>query len=294
VDTEVAQLAARQHGVVSRAQLLAAGLSSDAIVRRTAAGRLHRVHAGVYAVGHRLLMPHARYLAAVLACGDHAVLSHRSAATLWGLQPAGSGQIDVTIPPGGSRKRRGLAIHVTRALDDVDVTDLEGIPCTSLARTLVDLAAVVNLRSLHRALEQALILRIFDHAPLEAALACANGRRGTGTLRRLLAELADEPPLVRSELERRFLEVVRLARLPPPIVNGFVAGYQVDFHWPAAHLVVETDGRAFHDHALAFERDRQRDLDLALAGWHVVRTGWRQVVEEPHRLIAMLSMRLGG
>ena len=292
VDVQVAQLAARQHGVVSRRQLLASGLSHDAIWRRTRAGRLHRVHAGVYSVGHRLLMPHAPYLAAVLACGDRAVLSHRSAAALWGLLPTGSGPIEVTIPLGGGDRRMGIAVHVTRIFDIPYLTECEGIPCTTVARTLLDLAAVGSPRLLRRALEQALFLRIFDRGPLDAALARANGRRGTATLRGLLAELADEPPLLRSELERRFFELVHRAGLPPPIVNGFVAGYEVDFHWPGPRLVVETDGRAAHARVGAFERDRRRSLELELAGWHVVRVTWRQVAEEPAPLMAMLERRL--
>jgi Transcriptional regulator, AbiEi antitoxin/Protein of unknown function (DUF559) len=292
LDAEVAALAARQHGIVSRAQLIATGLSSQAVARRTSSGRLHRVHGGVYSVGHRLLMPHAPYMAAVLACGDRAVLSHRSAAALWGLLSTASGPIDVTIPLGGGRRRPGLAVHVSRLLPDSDVTECDGIACTSPARTLVDLAAVVSPRLLRRALEQALVLRIFDRVPLDATLERANGRRGTGTLRRLLADLTDEPPLVRSELECRFLELIHANGLPRPVVNSFVAGYEVDFHWPTLRLVVETDGRAAHGHPLAFERDRQRDLELELAGWHVVRASWRQVVEEPQRLIAMLESRL--
>jgi very-short-patch-repair endonuclease len=128
--------------------------------------------------------------------------------------------------------------------------------------------------------------------PLAAALERANGRRGTGTLRRLLADLADEPRFVRSELERRFIALVRRACLPPPVVNGFVAGHEVDFHWSAQRLVVETDGAATHANALAFERDRRRALDLELAGWHVVRISWRQVIDEPHRVTAMLDSRL--
>jgi hypothetical protein len=225
-------------------------------------------------------------MAAVLACGDDAVLSHRSAASLLNLLPIGSGRIDVTVTV--RRRRPSIAVHETGTLEKADITVCSRIPCTSLARTLIDLAGVVTPRMLHRALEQALVLRIFDRAPLDDALARSNGRRGIGTLRGLLADLADEPPFVRSELERRFIELVRQAGLPPPVVNGFIAGYEVDFHWPAQRLVVETDGRYTHARALAFERDRRRDLDLELAGWHVIRITWRQVTEEPQRVIEIL------
>jgi very-short-patch-repair endonuclease len=182
---------------------------------------------------------------------------------------------------------------VTRTLDDADVASCNRIPCTSLARTLVDLAGVVPPRVLRRALEQALILRIFDRGPLDAALARSNARRGMGTLRRLLAEFAYEPAFTRSELERAFLELVRRAGLPSPVVNAFITGHEVDFHWPAHRLVVETDGGATHANAFAFERDRQRDLDLELEGWHVLRISWRQVIQEPHRVAAILRAWLG-
>ena len=169
---------------------------------------------------------------------------------------------------------------------------IDGIRCTSPARTLVDLAAVATQRVLERVLERSLILRLFDRTALDNALRRANGRRGTGTLRRLLAHLGDEPPRTRNELERGFLDLVRDAGLPRPVVNATVAEHEVDFHWPAQRLIVETDGRATHDTPVAFERDRERDLDLELARWHVIRVSWRQVTEEPERVTRMLRARL--
>ena len=220
------------------------------------------------------------------------MVSLRAAAALLDLRHSPSGPIDVTIPRGGGRRRPGIAIHVTRSLDPTEVTVREGIPLTTPARTLVDLAAVLPPRALARALEQAVILRIFDGVALDAALARSRGRRGIGALRRLLAELEDEPAPTRTELERRFLELVRGAGLPTPVVNAHLAGYEVDFHWPRQRLVVETDGRATHATPYAFERDRRRDLDLSLAGWQVLRVGWRQVVEQPGRVAAALRARL--
>jgi very-short-patch-repair endonuclease len=198
----------------------------------------------------------------------------------------------VTIRRGGSRHRPGITVHTTRSLDAADISVSEGIPCTGPARTLVDLAGVVSPRVLGRAVEQSLVLRLFDRAALDSALAQARGRRGTGTLRRLLASLAEEPPHTRSELERRFVELVRDAGLPVPAANSLVAGYEVDFHWPAERLIVETDGRATHGTHYGFERDRARDLELELAGWHVVRVTWHQVVHEPARVAALLRSRL--
>ena len=142
-------------------------------------------------------------------------------------------------------------------------------------------------------LERAVVLRLFDSFALDAAIARANGRRGTGTLRRLLDELDDVTPPTRSELERRFLDLVRAASLPIPITNGLVNGCEVDFHWPDAKLIVETDGRTTHDNRFAFERDRQRDLELKLAGWEVIRITWRQLRDQPERVVALLHAHLG-
>jgi len=168
----------------------------------------------------------------------------------------------------------------------------EGIPSTTLARTLVDLAAVEPPRRLRHALEQSLVLRLFDLRAIDAALERSNGRRGTSELRRLLFEVCAEPPFTRSELERRFLELLHESGLPLPVVNGLVAGQDVDFHWPKQRLVVEADSRAFHAHALAFHEDRRRDMELELAGWHVLRVTWRQVVDEPGRVTMLLRSRL--
>ena len=268
-------------------------LTDRAIDHRIAAGRLHRIHRGVYSVGHTLLLPRARYMAAVLVCGSQAVLNHKSAAAHVGMRGPHSGPIDVMVLRGGSRNRRGIALHVTRSLPDHHVTKEDGIPSTTPMRTLVDLAAVVrHPRELGRALERSLELSLFDGDALEDVLTASNGRRGTGLLRQLLADLHDAAAPVASELERRFLELVRKARLPHPIVNGHIGELQVDFHWPAYRIVVETDGRATHGHAIAFRRDRARDLDLDLADWHVIRLTWRQIVGEPERVTAALRRRL--
>jgi hypothetical protein len=292
LDGEISTLAARQHGVVGRAQLLDAGVSPKAIEHRLARKRLHRVYARVYSVGHPLLPPWGRFMAAVLACGPGAVLSHRDGAALLGLLPLGSGLIEVTTPHRGARGRRGIALKRTRRLPAEETTTCERIPCTTFARTLIDLAGCETERRLRRALEQSLVLRMFDLRAMNAALASARGRAGIGALRRLLAEAADEPPFTRSELERRFLELVRKANLPLPVVNGLVHCREVDFHWPQHRLIVETDSRTFHAHALAFRQDRQRDLDLELGGWHVLRITWRQVLEEPERVAALVRSRL--
>ena len=288
---KIAELAARQHGVVSRRQLSAIGVSPEAIRHRIEVRRLRRVHTGVYAISHRLSVE-GHFIAAVLACGDRAAASHRAAGALWDLIPAVAGPVDITVPRGGSPRRAGIAIHVTRSLPPAEITRRDGVPCTTWARTLVDLAAVITPRRLERALEQSQILRLFDLSALKGALAGADGRRGTGTLRRLLGELNDEPPFTRNELERRFLDLVREAGLPRPAVNAVVAGHEVDFHWPKQRVVMETDGRGTHDTQIAFERDHRRDLDLELAGWHVIRISWRQLLEQADQVTATLHARL--
>jgi hypothetical protein len=220
LDEQIARLAARQHGVVARRQLVAAGATEGAIRHRLAAKRLHPVHPKVYAVGHPRLLPYARYMAAVLACDAGAVLSHRDAAALLGLLAAGSGLIAVTTPRCIMRQVPGIVVHRSRSLPADETTTREGIPCTTFARTLVDLAGCEPERRLRRVLEQSLVLRLFDLQAMNTTLERARGRTGTATLRRLLAEVADEPPFTRSELERIFLELVCRANLPPPVVTA--------------------------------------------------------------------------
>lgn len=287
-DILIARIAGGQDDVASRRQLIAAGVSEDAIRHRVRVQRFQVLHAGVYKVGPGRPTARARTLAAVLACGEGAVLSHRSAGAAWGLRPSSSPRIEVTVPRARPRRQRGIAVYGTRRLYGDEVAECDGVPCTSVARTLVDLAGVVSERDLSRTLERSVVLRLFDLAAVQAALGRAQHCRGAQLLGRKLAELADDPPFTRSELERRFLELVAAAGLPAPVVNGIVCGHEVDFHWPKLRFVVETDGAETHATRPAFERDRARDLDLELAGWHVVRITWRQVVLQPERVVALL------
>jgi very-short-patch-repair endonuclease len=286
-DLALADLVARQHGVVSRSQLHAIGMSVKAIRHRVAVRRLHRVNASVYAISHRLT-PHGRCLAGVLGCGKGAVASHRWAAALLDLRRWPAGPVEVTTTSRGARSRSRVTVHETRSLEPGEHTVIDGIPCTTVARTLVDLAAVATTHEVERALEQSVTLNLFDRGAVEKLA----GRRGIARLRALMAELPDDPPPVNRELERRFLTLVRRACLPLPVVNAYIGEHQVDFHWPAHRLVVETDGRATHDNPLAFHSDRRRDLDLELAGWHVLRFGWREVLDEPERVAALLHTHL--
>ena len=272
----LAELAGKQWGVVSLQQLRWLGLTADAVEHRSRTGRLHRVYRGVYAVGHAHVGREGRSLAAVLACGPGAVLSHRSAAAHWGLLPTAQARVDVTAPR--SREgRRGIHVHRSRFLDARDTTTHERIPTTTIPRTLLDLATTVRPDRLERALAQAERLRLYDHRALEDALTRSNGHRGT---RILIAATAREPKLTRSEWEVRLLTLIRTTGLPEPDVNSSLDApdhkpIEADFHWPAHHLIVETDGWDTHRTRAAFEDDRARDAALTAAGYRVVRFTWR-------------------
>jgi very-short-patch-repair endonuclease len=292
LETVIADLAADQHGVVALHQLQMAGLSRSAVSRRAAVGRLHRVHRGVYAVGRPKLDRHGQWLAAVLACGAAAVLSHRSAAALWGLRHDQRRCAEVCVQDSGAHARDGIDVHVSGTLTDADVTTVDGIPCTAVARTLVDLGDVVPRRAVERAIDQAELLRLFDLRAVEAALERAGPRRGAGTLRALL-DGYEEPTLTDRELEERLLALCRTASLPSPAVNAWITlgegvTYKADFLWRKERLVVETDSRRFQGHRKAFEHDRLRDQRLTLAGFTVIRFTWRQVTDDPRRVAEVL------
>jgi hypothetical protein len=290
-DRKVAEIAARQHGVIARGQLLALGLGSTSVERRIRAGHLHPVHFGAYAVGHRRLTQHGIWMAAVLACGDGALLSHRSAAAHWGIEEE-RGLVHVTVRHRGTHGRPGIAIHQTRRLEDDERELRHGIPVTSVARTLLDLAGVLNLKRLRRALEEADRLGILDLAALNALLLRTTGRRGAGRLRDLLAAHRGPETISRSELERLFLGLCRDAGIPRPAVNVDVLGYEVDCLWPDAKLVLELDSWGFHRGRAAFENDRRRDAALQRAGYRVLRITYRRLVDESEAVIADLRALL--
>lgn len=289
-DRIIASLAERQYGVVSTPQLLAAGIGRSAIATRVRRDGLHRLHRGVYAVGHTALVPGAREMAAVLACGDGAAISHRSAAVLWGLVEEREGPIDVTVPRSrGSRP--GLRIHRSRSLTAESIRTLRGIPVTTVTRTLIDFAEAAPDRELERALDEATVQRLTTRATLIAAVGDNTGHRGAARIRKLL-EHSDPPTLTRSEAEERFLSLVRMAELEAPEVNVRLHRHLVDFLWPRRRLVVEIDGFRFHSSRAAFERDRRRDAELGAAGYRVIRVTWRQLTEEPYSVIGRLAQVL--
>jgi very-short-patch-repair endonuclease len=280
VDVAVAALATRQHGVVARRQLRELGLSDAAIANRVAAGRLHRVHHGVYALGHTVLAARGRWMAAVLAAGPHGVLSHASAAALWELRASAAVIVDVTIAGGGSRKRPGLRIHRARDLAGQTTTH-DGIPVTTPARTILDLAATLQRRPLERLLDQAESARLTDIASLAALARAHAGHRGAGKLLATLDTHAPGTTLTKSELEERFLTLCRDHGLPQPLVNHDIEGFEVDFSFPQARLLVEADSWRWHRSREAFERDRHRDAAHARAGYRTLRFTHIQITTDP-------------
>jgi very-short-patch-repair endonuclease len=291
IDRQILRLAEAQHGRISRAQLLALGVGPQVIDRRRRAGRLVRVGRGVYALGHRSATPEARWMTAVLVAGPSAVLSHRSAAALWGLRPYG-GAPEVTVPGTAGRKEPvGLKIH--RSLQ-IEATTTAGIPVTTVPRTLLDLAADVPAHHLRRALERAEQLELFDLREVRRLLAAHPRRPGRRALEALLADVhAHDLPLTRSDVEAMLLQLCIDHRLPRPQVNRWDGGKEVDFRWPAQRLVVEVDGWQTHRTRAAFERDRERSQLLALEGFRLVRFSARQLQRAPRlaaaRLTALLS-----
>lgn len=286
-DAWISELATRQHGVVAWFQLRDAGITRGFVDFRLAERRLHVIHRGVYAVGHRALTPEGRLLAAVLALGPHAVLSHRSAAEHWGLLHGTASVTHVTVPGRGTlNPRSGIVVHRT---SEVDAVTVDAVPVTTVARTLLDLAATAPRRTLDRAIERAEVLRLFDLGALEPLL--IERRPGVRALRAALAVHDDAP--TRSELERRFLELCDEHGLPRPLVNVPIAGHTVDFLWPAQRVIIETDGLQWHSSRGARARDHERDADLALAGYRPQHVNWRQVVHKPAKLAKLVRRLLG-
>jgi Protein of unknown function (DUF559) len=290
VDAAIAAIAARQHGVIARIQLLRLGLGRRAIAHRIEQGRLHIVHRGVYAVGHARLTIQGRWMAAVLACGEGAVLSHRSAAMLWGIRRTERVLIEVTGPRTG-RSRPGIERHRAELPAD-EVTVHNGIPTTTVPRTLLDLAAVLPTRQLTRAVNEAEVRRLWDPLSLSAVVGRHPGRRGVQAIRGVLVS----GQVTRGELEKRFREFLTDAGVPLPETNAHIQvdglWYEVDCLWRSERVIVELDGRATHDTHAAFESDRARDRILQAAGFRVIRITWRQLHESPAAVAADLRALL--
>jgi very-short-patch-repair endonuclease len=284
----VAELAARQKGVVSRVQLIAAGVPRGVITRLIREGFLHPLHRGVYAVGHLALPQFAAEQAALLACGDRAVISGRSALYLWGILDRPPQEVEVTVGGRHCRKRRGIRLHLVDAIDERDVRMRHGLRVVFPARALIELAADAGPDELGDAIAEARVEKLIRDGELEAATARAGRRSGAPQMRAFLRD-EGEPALTRSRAERRFRRLLRAAHLPQPKLNARVAGREVDFLWPSERLVLEVDGWKFHRHRRAFENDRKKDMMLSDAGYHVIRVTWQQFTKEPLALIAHIA-----
>lgn len=253
-------------------------------------GLLHREHAGVYAVGHATQAPFARETSALLACGDRALLSHASAALVWGLMAEQHGPVDLIFAdPGTGRRRAGIRVHRSMLLLDRDMRVHRQLPVTAPARTLLDLASSLDTRALERVLDEALIVRrIVRLAELRDIVGRANGHRGTGPLKQML-ERRRRPSITHSEAERRCLELIRAAGLPEPQTQVRIGGYTVDLLWPVERVVFEIDGYAFHTSRSAFDRDRRKDIALKAVGHDANRLSRDQVMKEPYVTIAAIA-----
>jgi hypothetical protein len=289
--------------VFTLAQLTELGLSPRAVQRRAACGRLHRVHHAVYSLAPpELLTRRGWYMAAVLACGPGAVFSHRSAADLHELRGTDRAGIEVTVPHRTRRLHGRVEVHRSLTLDPAhDVTIVDGIPCTTIPRTLLDLGAVLPRRAVERAIDQADANGVLDLGALQAQLDRHPRAPGAGVLRTVLVEHNAGATLTWSELEESFLAVCRAASVPEPEVNAWIVpdegepAIRADFVWREQRLIIETDGWGSHRTRRAFETDRRRDQRLTLAGWRVIRITWRQLTEDPAavaRLIGGLFRRL--
>lgn len=262
----VAALAARQRGLITRGQLLDAGMSARSIARRVTSGRLHSLHRGVYLVGHAVPPPLALELAALLACGPTAALSHRTAGVLYRVFPSWTGPVEVTIPDRRCRQRPRLRPYA-KALLEKEVTIRHGLRLTTPARTLRDLATVLDPAQHQRATNEAEVLGL---VPIRA----------------------DKPGITRKEAERRLLALLQRSGLTPTKTNIKIENHEVDALFQDQRLIVEIDGYAFHRTRASFEKDRRRDADLLAAGYRVMRVTWRQLTEEPEALIARLAAAL--
>ena len=288
----LADVAARQHGVVSRAQLRDLGLYRQAVARRVESGLLRPLYGRrVFALTPAPLSSAGRYLAAVLACGPGAALSHRAVADVWALRP-NSSWMEVTVRRGADTIP-GITIHRTRMLEPRDVTSRYGIPVTSVARTLLDLAAVVRTPELLNAIDRAERLGLFDLTAVLDVLERARGRRGAAALRRAVA--AYEPSTQKSELERRFRDLIEGAGdFGRPSFNALVQGetgtHEVDAWWPERRLAVQVDGFEFHRTRRDRERDAASDADLELAGIRVLRLTWDDVTAHGERTLRRLRL----
>jgi very-short-patch-repair endonuclease len=291
-ENNIVAVAARQRALITRQQLTALGVGRDAVRRALERGRIHQLHRGVYATVPPSALPAlASEHAAVLACAPRAYLSHHSAAAVWGFRPPAHESIDVTVVGRRPPDRRQIQIHRVAGIDPRDTRTYRGIPITSPARTLIDIACDVSDREFERAFDEAIAGRLMTLGAARAALLSNSQRPGASRMRALVS-LDRTKTMTRSEAEEIFLALVRQAKLPDPEVNARVGRYEVDFCWRRERLIVEIDGHAFHSSRAALERDHGRDLELQQLGFIVIRISWRQLRHEPLQVVAWIAAAL--
>jgi very-short-patch-repair endonuclease len=292
-EREIGQIAARQRALITRSQLTSLGLSRAAIDHAIVRGRLHRRHHAVYSlVPFRALPPLATELAAILACGEGALLSHHSAAAVWGIRPSFDGLIHVTaIGRDAGRDRGGIRAHRVSSLDPRDIRRFQEIPITSPARALLDITPDLSDREVERALDEALIRRLVSHAAVKAVLAAYPNRRGVARLR-ALADPGRPTSETRSGGEEALLALLRRGDIPAPEVNALVGGYVADFVWREQQVIVELDGYDYHRGRAAFERDHERDAVHDRMGFLVIRVTGRQLSREPEAILVRVATAL--
>jgi hypothetical protein len=300
LDQALAALALEQHGVFALDQLRELGLSPSGVRTRVALGRLHRIHHTVYSlVPKELLKREGLYMAAVLACGPGAVLSHRSAAVLHELRDRGHTKIEVTVPKRATRAHPGVAVHRSTTLTEADVTVVNNIPCTDVHRTLLDLAEVVDQRQLERAFDQAEIAEVLDLRAINDQLARNPTRPGAKACKLVLATHYIGKTPTRNENEELLLSITRPLGIPDPECNAVIVlpdggpPIRPDFVWRDQRIIVEADSRKWHGSRQRMEIDRRRDQRLIAAGWRVIRTTWRQMRYHPEELRETLLRLLG-
>lgn len=292
IEERIGELAAGQHGVVTRRQLLGAGLTARMVEWRLKIRRLRPLHTGVY-LASPVPPAQAREMAAVLACGEGARASHRSAGWLWELvaRPADSAPPELKVPSRRIVRRPGLLVYRGEDLKGEVVARVDGIPVTSPATTLVDLARVLTGRALEKAVARADRAGLVQRSELVALVDRHRGRRGIAILAALLEQEA-EPAFTRSELEDRFVDQIRRFGLPAPKMNVQVLGYEVDCYWEVARLAVELDGARYHRTWRSQQNDRRRDADLAAADIQVIRVTWHQLVHETEPTMVRIAQAL--
>src|SRR5579884_3787155 len=288
VQRTIARIAGHQDNVISREQLLRAGLGRGAIAHRVRTGAWQRLHKNVYLLCPAPPSLMARARAAVLACGADAVVSHRSAAEMFGLLPENGGEVHVTVAGRNLAPREGVRRHRIAGFGPGEVTEMRGIPVTTVARTLADLAATESPREVEHAFQEALYRRIVTPDAVARVLAREPRRKGAPVIRALV----DNPTMTRSERERALLRLVAHAQLPKPLTNVRLHGHRVDAYWPDHGLVLEFDGWQAHGHRWAFENDRKRDQVMVAHGLRVIRVTDRQLKHEPVAVAARIAMAL--